>query len=281
MAKRKKVDKRSQPKRDGTPVVKTPTLPEHPSLVGRVLINRQRRVGLVTSDCAAWTRMLRIGSDCIIDIVRADAEELVNDGWHPMEGCEHAALKLANTFACSPLTKTPAAARAIVEVQAAGIGALTLEQLTEECRRLRPDGASPGFATKTAALKALVHITAVRNTEEPQQQDAKAAGARLAAQHKENDMAAKKTAKVKGKTAKTKASKAAAKKTAAPAKKTTAKKAAVPVKKGTGIGALIRELIGKGRENQEIVDTVLQKFPGAKTNAANVSWYRSAMKKGG
>ena len=274
----KRCVKRAEPAKKGArSKVEAPKAPERESMVGRVLINHQRRVGLVTSDCAEWTRMLRIGDDCVIDIVKVLNRDMVEQGWRVHE-CDMAAFKLANTLARSPLTKTAVAAHEIAAAQvAADMSKMTLEQLVAEYRRLTGDKVRE-FSRKVDAASALRRASAAVNVETPEKLEAAAvARRRRLAQSapatkptKENDMAAKKT---KGKATK-------AKKTSGKAKKPATKKGASPKKAG-GIGALVRELIGRGKGNEEIVDVVKQKFPGARTNAANVSWYRNDMKKGG
>jgi hypothetical protein len=49
--------------------------------------------------------------------------------------------------------------------------------------------------------------------------------------------------------------------------------------RGLGIGALVKELITQGFNNDEILERVRTEFPSASTNKACVSWYRSDMKK--
>ena len=58
----------------------------------------------------------------------------------------------------------------------------------------------------------------------------------------------------------------------------------VPVKapaapRGQGIGALVKELIAQGLNNDAILEKVKEQFPTAATNKGCVSWYRSDMKK--
>lgn len=109
-------------------------------------------------------------------------------------------------------------------------------------------------------------------------------------------MATSKKTTAKKKVAKKKATskKAASKKTTArkkaPAKKATSKKAAVK-KAGTsprngasppqGIGLYIRDLIKQGKDNGQVCDAVLKKFPTANTKPHNVSWYRTKMRQEG
>jgi beta-lactamase class A len=54
---------------------------------------------------------------------------------------------------------------------------------------------------------------------------------------------------------------------------------AAPKSKGLGIGALVKDLIGSGLSNDEILSRVKEQFPSASTNKACVAWYRSAMRK--
>jgi len=240
--------------------------PEYESMVGRVLINHQRRVGLVTSDCAAWTRMLRIGDDCIVKIAKSTADELAHDGWKPYE-CEFAAFKLANTLAQSPLMKTRDAAAAIVAVQAEAWKTVTLEQAASEYARLTGNK-NVAFVKRDDAIRRLKIASAPKNVEHEQEGTAATRVASRNSSTKETEMAAtKKVAKSKAKG-----------KPAAKGKPVAKGKPAAKGKSG-GIGALVRELITKGKGNEEIVDTVLQKFPGARTNAANISWYRNQMKR--
>jgi hypothetical protein len=49
--------------------------------------------------------------------------------------------------------------------------------------------------------------------------------------------------------------------------------------RGQGIGALVKELIAQGLNNDEILTKVKEQFPTAATNKGCVSWYRSDMKK--
>jgi hypothetical protein len=48
--------------------------------------------------------------------------------------------------------------------------------------------------------------------------------------------------------------------------------------KGQGVGAFCKDLIGKGRTNQEILTAVQDKFPGAKTSAGCIAYYRNKLK---
>ena len=260
-----KTKPRATPRRAKATVSKhVPLAPpsEYPSMVGRVLINDQRRVGLVTADCAAWTRMLRIG-DGGVDIVRMLPDTLASEGWKPLE-CERAAFKLANTLARSPMAKSPNAVRAIEAAQAVDFKALTIDDMAAEFNRL--SGAAPRLFKRRvdverALRKAMEICNATQLTNEG------------------DTMAATKKA-AKGKPSKSKAKpvkKAAAPKAAPKAKKS--KTAAAP--RG-GIGAMARDLITKhpDMENAEIVDQIKIKFPDTKTNAACISWYRGAMKRG-
>lgn len=47
------------------------------------------------------------------------------------------------------------------------------------------------------------------------------------------------------------------------------------------IGALVCKLLAKNKSTDEILKTVAEKFPGAKTSRASVSWYRSKVAKQG
>lgn len=51
-----------------------------------------------------------------------------------------------------------------------------------------------------------------------------------------------------------------------------------PKQRGQGIGAFCKELISQGRTNAEILTAVQDKFPGAKTSAGCVAYYRNKMK---
>ena len=285
--------------KSGRMQVRSPLTPKtevgtaHVSAVGQVFINCQRRVGLVTADCAAWTRMLRIDDHCLIDIVRMSPTTLEHEEWKPLAGDDQGfcKFKLANTLAQSQLTKTKEAARVIQEIQMqANYDGMSMQQLTDEYNRITGKTVK-GFSKKADAIKALQKATQVVNVEAPKADTTQAAPTAVpTATTKENDLAAKKKA---GKSAKATATKKAAKTAAKVNKASAAKAKARPTTtkakakarpttdkpKKVGIGALIRELISKGKGNEEIVDTVLQKFPDAKTNAANVSWYRNDMKK--
>lgn len=77
-----------------------------------------------------------------------------------------------------------------------------------------------------------------------------------------------------------KAAPAKAKKASTPTK---AKKAAAPKAEGTkkrGIGAFCKELIGKGKTNDEILEAVAKEFPGANTSKGSIAFYRNAVKAG-
>jgi hypothetical protein len=55
--------------------------------------------------------------------------------------------------------------------------------------------------------------------------------------------------------------------------------APVPAPRGQGIGKLIKDLVGQGKTNDEIMVAVKETFPSASTNKACISWYRSDMKR--
>lgn len=76
---------------------------------------------------------------------------------------------------------------------------------------------------------------------------------------------------------KTKAAAPPASKTKTPA----APAASTNAPRGSGIGAMAREMIAKGMENQAIVDAIRAKVPSAATTVGNISWYRGQMKKAG
>lgn len=48
-----------------------------------------------------------------------------------------------------------------------------------------------------------------------------------------------------------------------------------------GVGAYVQERILAGDDNAAVLDRALKKFPGAKTKAHNISWYRSKLRKEG
>ena len=48
--------------------------------------------------------------------------------------------------------------------------------------------------------------------------------------------------------------------------------------RGSGIGAFCKTLIQEGKTNKEILEAVAEKFPGAKTTAGCVAYYRNALK---
>lgn len=92
-----------------------------------------------------------------------------------------------------------------------------------------------------------------------------------------------KTAKAKdeakrGGTAK-KAAEKTNKQTGAAAKKADKKPAAEKKQRSGGIGALARELIGKGMDSDKVIAEVKKKFPDSAINERHVAWYRNAMKR--
>lgn len=104
---------------------------------------------------------------------------------------------------------------------------------------------------------------------------------------KENPVAAKKTkAPAKGPKKQTKPAKV---KVTKPAKPTVTKgeKKAKPAKaakadkapRAPGIGAMMRELIKAGKDNQQVLDAVKKKFPDSVAQKTSVAWHRSQMKK--
>lgn len=56
------------------------------------------------------------------------------------------------------------------------------------------------------------------------------------------------------------------------------KKKAARAAHGTGIGAHAKELITKGKTNEQVLESILKKFPGAETKLSNVAWYRNNMR---
>lgn len=62
-----------------------------------------------------------------------------------------------------------------------------------------------------------------------------------------------------------------------PAEPIEVEKVAAP--RGLGIGKLIKDLVGQGKTNDEIMVAVKDAFPAASTNKACISWYRSDMKR--
>ncbi len=63
-------------------------------------------------------------------------------------------------------------------------------------------------------------------------------------------------------------------------KVTPAKKIAknVKVNHGSGIGAYARELLRKGKTNQEVLAAVKTKFPDSACSMSNVNWYRNKLR---
>lgn len=79
------------------------------------------------------------------------------------------------------------------------------------------------------------------------------------------------------------APKAASKKAAAPKVKAAPKTAKAPKAEGTkkrGIGAFCKELIVKGKTNDEIMEAVAKEFPDANTTKGSIAFYRNAVKAG-
>jgi hypothetical protein len=70
-------------------------------------------------------------------------------------------------------------------------------------------------------------------------------------------------------------------KKAAPAAKAT-KKAAAPAEgaKKRGVGAFCKELIVKGKTNDEILEALAKEFPDANTSKGSLAFYRNAVKAG-
>lgn len=60
-----------------------------------------------------------------------------------------------------------------------------------------------------------------------------------------------------------------------------AAKAAKEKPRGRGIGAWVREQILAATPDDKILKEVQSKFPGAKTNAAHLAWYRNDLRKNG
>lgn len=69
-----------------------------------------------------------------------------------------------------------------------------------------------------------------------------------------------------------------AKVTAAPRKKNGD---AAPKAKKPGVGALTKELILKGWNNEKVIAELQKKFPEAANSASNVNFYRTALRKTG
>jgi len=51
-----------------------------------------------------------------------------------------------------------------------------------------------------------------------------------------------------------------------------------PAGRGKGIGAFCITLIQKGQDNESILQSVKNQFPGAKTSAASIAWYRNKLR---
>lgn len=75
--------------------------------------------------------------------------------------------------------------------------------------------------------------------------------------------------------------------TKAPAKASAKASAKAPTKasakapaKGRGIGEFCIGLLKAGKTNQETLDAVLKNYPGAKTSAASIAWYRNQINQG-
>jgi len=49
----------------------------------------------------------------------------------------------------------------------------------------------------------------------------------------------------------------------------------------TGVGAYAKDLIRAGKSNEQVLDTVLKKFPEAQTTIASINWYRHDMRRKG
>lgn len=62
--------------------------------------------------------------------------------------------------------------------------------------------------------------------------------------------------------------------------KTTAKQQP-PAAKGQGIGAFCMDLIRAGKNNADVLAAAQKQFPGAKTSASSVAWYRNKLKSDG
>ena len=67
----------------------------------------------------------------------------------------------------------------------------------------------------------------------------------------------------------------------AKSKATTTSKPEATKPKVKGIGAFVREQLGKGKDTGFILAQVGAKFVGAKTSRASVAWYRTQMKEEG
>ena len=136
---------------------------------------------------------------------------------------------------------------------------------------------------KDAYMKALLTVDEADEDEIPEElatffnklrEEQKAA--KEPAGKKEEKPTAKKVDKGKDKKVEKKEDKEPAKKTEKPV----VKKAE---KKGLGIGKYIQDIlktkIETKRTNEDILKDVLKKFPKAKTNLSNISWYRNDLKK--
>ncbi len=66
-----------------------------------------------------------------------------------------------------------------------------------------------------------------------------------------------------------------------PAARERSSNSGTPAKRGQGIGTYCCELILAGKSNDEVLKAALGRFPGAKTSASSVAWYRNDLRRSG
>lgn len=169
-------------------------------------------------------------------------------------------------------------------VKTTDLNAMTLDQLMAVYNDLAKANGKPEvkkFKSKAEAMQRVAALggETVQPTEKQKENKAKsveAAEKRLAKLKAEKPEASEKSKRPKAGETKTSASKALFKK---------ADKVAGDVKpRGPGIGAFCMDLIKakKGEiSNEDVLSQALKKFPGAKTSAASIAWYRNKLKSEG
>lgn len=247
-----------------------------------VFVDANRRFAVQVDENPRYTRLLTLGPGGI-DVIKFLPYQMKR--WYPYADVPHAALRYVHTFARSTLSKTYRAVRAMEEVMQE-LDKLSMPELVAEFNRLSGKDVKR-FSSKAAALKAIRKLTPIINgTAAPEPK--LAANDEAQQSPKENDMGTtKKTTKTK--TTKTSKPTKTASKKAPAAKKPRAtsdamleraKKIAKMAETSAG-GLIVKMLKERAHDDEKILSTVLNKFPGSAATTKHVSWYRSMLTKAG